>query len=239
VSGGNGGAKGGTGPDPSPGGVDNPNQGLSGSGGYGIVGGGLSLTINDIVSGGLSGRRQDPVRASALYFTGGANSLAFGTGGSLVGGITIAGGSSPSAATIAGKLSDGIFVNGTLRLASSGAAGGIGNVITTTGSVISYANGIDNPTPIVLNSNTTQLEVLNSDVATQSGVISQTGGSRPIQKIGSGTLILTAVNTYTGGTTIAAGTLQLSGAGQLGGGLITFTGGSLRATRIASSPTRC
>ncbi len=100
---------------------------------------------------------------------------------------------------------------GTLSLASNGAAGT--GSITTTGSVIDYGAGVNNAAPIILNSNTTQLQVTSS--ATQSGVISETGGSRPLEKIGNGVLTMTAANTYTGTTTISAGRIILSGAGEI------------------------
>jgi outer membrane autotransporter protein len=51
--------------------------------------------------------------------------------------------------------------------------------------------------------------------ATWSGVLS---GSGPLTKAGDGTLLLDAANTYSGTTTIAAGTLALSSTGTLGGG---------------------
>ena len=37
------------------------------------------------------------------------------------------------------------------------------------------------------------------------------GSSQSLTKVGGGTLVLTAANTYTGGTTISGGTLQLDG----------------------------
>lgn len=110
-----------------------------------------------------------------------------------------------------------ITVDGTgrLRLLSNAAAGGASGQITTTGSVISYGNGVNSATPINVNSNTTQLEVLAADSAEQSGVISETAGPRPIEKIGTGTLLLSAANTYTGATTVSAGTLAVSGGSAL------------------------
>jgi outer membrane autotransporter protein len=104
-------------------------------------------------------------------------------------------------------LTGGIVVNGKLIIGATGATGGANNTITTTGSVVAYANGVTNASPININSNTTQLEVLNTDSATQSGVISQTNGPRGFEKIGTGTLTLAANNTYSGVTVISAGTL--------------------------------
>jgi len=98
---------------------------------------------------------------------------------------------------------------GTLSLGSNTAAGT--GAITTTGSVIDYADGVTIANPIVLNSEDTQLQVL-AGSATQSGIISETGGARPLEKIGDGTLTLTGANTYTGGTTVREGTLTVSGA---------------------------
>ena len=51
---------------------------------------------------------------------------------------------------------------------------------------------------------------------TMSGVISGNGGLASLFKIGIGTLILSGNNTYSGGTTIAAGTLQLGNGGTTG-----------------------
>jgi fibronectin-binding autotransporter adhesin len=87
--------------------------------------------------------------------------------------------------------------------------------IFTTGSVIDYADGINNAVPIVIASDTTQLQVT-TGTATQTGVISESGGMRPLEKIGAGTLILAGANSYTGATTVSAGTLQVANATALG-----------------------
>ena len=55
-------------------------------------------------------------------------------------------------------------------------------------------------------------------------VITGTGNRN---KTGSGTLILTAGNTYSGGTTDTAGTLNVSGPTPLGTGTVTMAGGTL------------
>ena len=74
------------------------------------------------------------------------------------------------------------------------------------GAVQDYPNGSTNSSAIVLTDNSTQLQVLTGS-ATQSGVISQTGGTWGLSKIGSGTLVLAGNNTYGGGTMINAGTV--------------------------------
>lgn len=125
---------------------------------------------------------------------------------------------------------------GTLRLGASGAAGGAGGQITTTGSVIDYANGITTATPITINSNTTQLQVT-TGAATQSGAISEAGGARPLEKIGAGELNLTGINTYSGGTTISAGTLSVfadTGLGAASGG-VTISNARLQLNNADTS----
>ena len=93
-------------------------------------------------------------------------------------------------------------------------------------SIIDYPNGSANANPLALTDGSTQLQVT-SGTATQSGVISESGGSFGPEKTGSGTLIYTADNTYTGGTTISAGLLQLGTGGSLSSaGALTIIGGT-------------
>ena len=101
-----------------------------------------------------------------------------------------------------------LLEGGTLTLGSDNALGG--STLRTTGSVVDYVDGVDISNSIVIDSNTTQFQVLTGS-ATQSGVISQDNGPRPFEKIGDGELILTAANTWTGETTISAGTLTFDG----------------------------
>ncbi|QKC95896.1 autotransporter outer membrane beta-barrel domain-containing protein [Mesorhizobium sp. NZP2298] len=68
-----------------------------------------------------------------------------------------------------------------------------------------------------------------SNELTYGGIIS---GSGMVRQIGGGTTILTGANTYSGGTAIDGGTLQVSEDGNLGAasGSLTFDGGTLRTT---------
>ena len=67
----------------------------------------------------------------------------------------------------------------------------------------------DNSDPIVLTANTTYTVQDGTGPFTFSGVISDDGNAFGITKDGAGTLVLSGANTYTGTTTVSAGTLQL------------------------------
>lgn len=63
----------------------------------------------------------------------------------------------------------------------------------------------------------------NNGSGTFSGVLRDQGGVLALTKSGTGTLTLTGTNAYTGITTVSAGSLEVAGAGLLGGG--TYSGG--------------
>jgi autotransporter-associated beta strand protein len=66
-------------------------------------------------------------------------------------------------------------------------------------------------------------------------ISSAIAGSVGLTKAGTGTLVLSGANTYTGGTTVSAGTLQANHATALGnGGNITFSGGTLQFTAASA-----
>ncbi len=109
--------------------------------------------------------------------------------------------------------SGNIEINGgKLTLDGSESAGGKAPrfAIKTNGSTLALTNGTTSNAPIVINSNTTKLEVVKG-TATQAGSINEIRGPRPLEKIGSGTLILSGENRFTGQATISAGTLSLLG----------------------------
>jgi autotransporter-associated beta strand protein len=62
------------------------------------------------------------------------------------------------------------------------------------------------------------------------GVISENGGSFGLIKTGNSALSLSGVNTFSGGTTLNAGTLQVSNGSALGTGTVTANGGTLKNT---------
>jgi T5SS/PEP-CTERM-associated repeat protein/autotransporter-associated beta strand protein len=116
------------------------------------------------------------------------------------------------------------IAGGTLRVENNAALGT--GAVTTTGSVLDYANGISLANHIQIDSNHTQLQVLAGN-ATQAGIISELNGPRPLEKIGAGSLVLTAVNTYTGTTTVSGGTLSVNGSIASSSLTTVNTGGTL------------
>ena len=93
-----------------------------------------------------------------------------------------------------------------------------GNALTIAGGLTNAAQNNFWNAPVVLGANQ-NFDVASNTSLTAGGAVS--GGFR-LTKTGAGTLILTGTNTYTGPTTISAGTLLVSGAGTLGTG--TYAG---------------
>ena len=86
----------------------------------------------------------------------------------------------------------------------------------------------------VVMSENASFEVGSEKVLKMSGVIS---GSGAMEKIGAGTLYLSAANTYSGGTTISAGNVTISNPGALGTGSVTINGAVLDATPAGNTQT--
>ncbi len=120
-------------------------------------------------------------------------------GGSGTGTLTLTGG----ILTVLGTLSHG--ASGTINLVSGGTLSiGDGNVFVPRGELA---------VPALTNNGT--LIFNRADAASYAGVIS---GSGAVTKQGEGTLSLAAINFYSGGTTISAGKLALTGTASIGTG---------------------
>jgi autotransporter-associated beta strand protein len=96
--------------------------------------------------------------------------------------------------------------NGLLAITGSGSLGsGTYSAVITNNSALNYGS---------------------SASQTLSGIISGTGS---LTNSGSGTLILSGANTYSGGTAISAGTINFTTATSLGSGVVTASGGTIKA----------
>jgi fibronectin-binding autotransporter adhesin len=78
-----------------------------------------------------------------------------------------------------------------------------------------------------------KFSVASGTTLTVPGVITGSGGA--LSKVGSGTLLLTANNTYTGATSVDDGTLRLSGAGQLPATSNTTVIGTLDLNNVSTT----
>jgi fibronectin-binding autotransporter adhesin len=97
---------------------------------------------------------------------------------------------------------------------------------------LTYAANEDKSAAVVLTgANAPVTFLVNTGAATQSGNISESGGSFGFIKDGGGSLILTGANTFTGTTDVLAGTLQAGTTGALGTGVVNIeAGGRLNLT---------
>jgi fibronectin-binding autotransporter adhesin len=219
IQGGNGaaGGAGGAGSSiPSPFPLNGGNGGAGGGGGNGVEGNNLTLTNTGMIFGGTGGAGGAGGAAGSGGVAGSAG--AFGTGGAGVVGANLAiinGGS------ISGALAgDGVtranaitFTGGTNSLSFTNATSGLIGNIAITGS-LDFAQA--------------------AGATTVSNVIT---GSGSVSKSGAGTITLSGVNLYTGGTSINAGTLSISNDNNLGAaaGGLGFNGGTLQVTAGVTS----
>jgi autotransporter-associated beta strand protein len=110
-----------------------------------------------------------------------------------------------------GTVTSRVFDGGTLILAANNADA---FTITNLGGAMNVATG----------------------AVTASGVISNEGlNAGMLKKTGAGRLVLSASNTYSGGTTVEAGTLQISTMDNLGSGPVALNGGTLAVTETIAT----
>ncbi len=213
--------------------------------GYVVTGGDLALSgtaqatirVGDGTSAGLS---TVATIASALTGTGGVNKSDLGTliltaantytGGTTISAGTLQIGNGGTSGTIAGNITDNsaLVFNRSDAVTYAGSISGTGSLTQAgTGTLtLTGANTYSGGTTVAagtLVGNTTSLTgnivdnaalVFNqTTTGTYSGVIS---GSGSLTKTGAGTLILIGDNTYTGGTLISQGILQIGNGGTTG-----------------------
>lgn len=191
----------------------------SGNSSLQILGG--SAQINGNVSGGTG--------SSTLIITPGAgNSFSYNGAISNFASVTIGSGTTTlnGASTYGGTTT----LNGGTLILGNSAALGTSTLVTINPTVV-YTNGLNVANPINLQGNTT-LDVDASDTATQTGAITESGGTYGLTKTGTGTLVLDGVNTFGGSTTVQAGTLEVgdssTSSATLDGNVSVAAGGTLR-----------
>ncbi|MEJ1968778.1 MAG: autotransporter-associated beta strand repeat-containing protein [Rhizomicrobium sp.] len=227
---------------------------LEGAGGTVALGiNGLSvgaLDTSTVFGGAIGGGGGLAKTGTGTFVLTGAGTYA---GGTTIGGGTLQVGNGGTSGSIAGAVDDNgmLAFNRSDAVIFAGAISGSGSVQQTGGgaTILTGANTYAGGTTIsagtlqlgaggtsgsiagAVNDNGV-LAFDRSDTVTFGGVISGTGS---VKQIGAGTTILTAADTYTGGTTIASGTLQL-GNGGTGGSVAgaIVDNGTLKADRSDS-----
>ncbi|MDH7795529.1 MULTISPECIES: autotransporter domain-containing protein [unclassified Beijerinckia] len=179
------------------------NGGNGGNGGAGFSGTNLTVVNAGIIAGGnggLGGGSTDAV--AGLAGLGGSGIT--GSNLTIVNNGLIVGGVSGDGLTQA----DGItFTSGANRL-TMGAAGDIfGNIAINGGGSLTLDQS-----------------------ANDTAIYSDITGNGSVEKVGTATVLLAGFNTYSGGTTVTEGTLELDGPQPLGVGVVTMNGGTLRVS---------
>ena len=103
---------------------------------------------------------------------------------------------------------------GTLDVRNNSSVG-TGRVTLDGGIFLAGANNLTFVNPFAINTSGGAIDT-GANTLTVSGAITDGNGPGALTKTGTGTLVLTNSNTYTGGTTISAGTLQLGDGGTAG-----------------------
>ena len=151
-----------------------------------------------------------------------AGKIEIGNDGSLgTGTITLNGGTLSSNSTTPRTLDEAIAISASSALGDSTNTGKItlsGNTTFSGTNMLTANSDIELSGSIDLGSATQTFSAASGKSATLSGAIS----SGAISKSGDGTLIISADNDYASGTTVSAGTLRVSGSGDLGTGSLTI-----------------
>ncbi|MDR3459764.1 MAG: autotransporter-associated beta strand repeat-containing protein [Verrucomicrobiae bacterium] len=119
--------------------------------------------------------------------------------------------------------------NGVFKLGQAGSIPNVGNVtvygtLDLNGNSPTIVNLGGSGSVDTVSGGTPTLTISNAISTTFSGMIKNTGGTLALTKLGAGTLTLAGPNTYTGNTTISAGTLLVNGS--LGSGAVTVASGA-------------
>jgi len=194
------------------------------TGGTTISGGSLQLG-----SGGTAGSITGDVVDDGRFIFNRLDAISFG--GNISGnGTLMQQGAGILTLTGSNHFSGGTQINrGGIAINNGGALGSGGVSMAAGTQLVLGADGLALANAFSVNG-TASIDVANGQSATLSGVIGNGASAGSLQKTDSGTLALTGVNTYTGGTVISGGTLSVSSDDNLGAGMgaLVLNGGTLQ-----------
>jgi autotransporter-associated beta strand protein len=121
--------------------------------------------------------------------------------------------------------SGGTTINGgTLVINSSANLGTLAGGLSINAGTLEIATGFTTMRAILLGDSASTFQI---DAGQTYTVTSAIGGAGTLNKTGTGTMVLSGANTYSGGTVVSTGTLQLGGAERLlNAGTLTISGGT-------------
>lgn len=201
---------------------------LSNTGALTISGGTFSLqTFNEtagavsLTSGSITGSGSATLTGSSYTVESGSVTAILAGSGSLTkttsGTVTLSG---------ANTYTGGTTINaGTLVANSAASLGATSGGLTLNGGTLEIATGFSTTRAITVGNAASTVRVDASQTFT---IATAVGGIGTFNKTGSGTLVLSAASTYSGGTNVSAGTFQLSASNRLAdAGAVTVAGGTL------------
>ncbi|MBO4228600.1 autotransporter domain-containing protein [Bradyrhizobium neotropicale] len=168
------------------------------------------------------------------YSGGGGGGGGAGLGGALFvqqgGSLTIAGAFNVNGSSVAG---------GAGGAGGTGVAGGSNGTSGTGGSAFGSGLFLQGNGTITFQPGLGQTQTIADTIADQtgSGGTGANAGSWNLTKAGSGTLVLSGVNTYTGTTTVKAGTLEVDGSIASSSNVVVNSGGTLSGIGIVDPAT--
>ncbi len=193
-----------------------------------ILGGGRFDISQSFSSGGeftVSGVNSRLTAGELVLYSG---RMTVGAGGTVsIGNLNFSdgsGGISLSGATVLEAANGGTLLTGNLIQGATGGGSGTGTLALSGGTLKVANQALTVGVPVVL-TNSSNVDT-NAQSATFSGLLSGLGG---LIKAGVGTLTLSAANTYSGDTTVNAGTLHLTGSA-LNSAFTVNSGGTLSGT---------
>jgi len=215
-------------------GTDFSGAGIGGSGALNATGTGLTLTLN--ANNGYAGTttigaggNDSVVRASASGALGNGGAIQFdATGNASTARLELSGGTTLSNPTIQFSARNNTSVgiqnisgNNTLTGNLNLQSGGSTHIVQSDAGLLTLSGGIANAS----GTGTRTLTVTGAGNGLISGVVGNGTGTTALTKSGAGTWTLSNVSTYTGATTVSAGTLYVNGS--LGNTAVSVTGGTL------------
>jgi fibronectin-binding autotransporter adhesin len=163
---------------------------------------------------------------TSITATGGSDSLTISgniSGGS---GLSVAGSGTVVLSGTNSYLGNSTLNGGTTQINSASSLGAASSTAIINSATLEATTSILTPRNFQLGNSTSTIKVDSGATYEIDGTINNGGSAGTLNKTGTGTLVVTASNAYSGGTHINAGTVSVAAANSLGSGDVTLGGSS-------------